>query len=312
MLLFVPVILQAQKLEIESNIKFLALGDSYTIGHNVAIDQRWPVQLISQFRKRGLDCSDAEIIATTGWRTDDLKKAIDQAQLSNTYNLVGLLIGVNNFYQGKTSADYAPQFEALLNRAIELAGGNKSHVFVLSIPDYGYTPFGKSDQQNISKGIDAFNSVNKSITKKLGVMYFDITPISRRGLNEPELVAGDGLHPSGKMYALWVQSILKKAVFQDESGDGEITGTENGESLGITIFPNPFHKQLILENIPGREDQVSITLADAKGSLALESNEKVIDGKLVIDTSRLSDGIYYYKLAGKAGVLKYGKVIRSF
>ena len=116
-----------------------------------------------------------------------------------------MLIGVNNYYQGKSAESYTPEFEELLRTAITLAGGDKSRVFVVSIPDYGYTPFGKDKQATISAGIDAFNAVNKSIAQKLGIKYIYITDISRKGLTEPDLVAADGLHPSGKMYGAWVE-----------------------------------------------------------------------------------------------------------
>jgi lysophospholipase L1-like esterase len=118
------------------------------------------------------------------------------------------LIGVNNQYQGKSAAAYEPEFEELLKMAIEFAGGDKSKVFVVSIPDYGFTPFGKEKKESITKAIDEFNAVNKSITEKYKIKYFDIMPISRKGFEDPELVAGDGLHPSGKMYTAWVERII--------------------------------------------------------------------------------------------------------
>lgn len=191
------------------NWKFLALGDSYTIGESVAEDQRWPVQLVVALKKRSWSVELPTIVATTGWRTDQLKSAIDTTDLAQDYDLVSLLIGVNNQYQGRSISEYRKEFSELLQNAIDLAGGNKSRVFVLSIPDYGYTPFGKAKQQTISNEIDAFNDVNRRITEKNGVMYIDITDISRRGFEDPELVAGDGLHPSAKMYTLWVERILK-------------------------------------------------------------------------------------------------------
>jgi lysophospholipase L1-like esterase len=198
----------AQKLIIKDEVKFLALGDSYTIGESVAVSFRWPMQLVDSLQRRGVDCLQPKIIATTGWRTDQLKHAISRSRLKGEYNLVSLLIGVNNYYQGKSVESYAPEFEELLKIAIQLAGGHKSAVFVLSIPDYGYTPFGKENQEKISAGIDAYNDVNKSITEKYGVKYYSITDISRRGLNEPDLIATDGLHPSEKMYSEWVERIL--------------------------------------------------------------------------------------------------------
>jgi len=209
--MFISMQSMAQPLKIADGVKFLALGDSYTIGESVDARQRWPVQLATALRKKGITCSDPIIIATTGWRTDDLKNAIQHAHLKPEYTLVSLLIGVNNYYQGKSAESYAPEFEELLHTAIHLAGGIKSHVFVLSIPDYGYTPFGKEKQAEISQGIDAFNAVNKTIAGRLGITYINITDISRHGFTEPDLVAGDGLHPSGKMYTAWVARILAAA-----------------------------------------------------------------------------------------------------
>jgi lysophospholipase L1-like esterase len=198
----------AQKLIVGEEVKLLALGDSYTIGESVLLRSRWPVQLLDSLSAKGIDCPEPRIIAKTGWRTDDLKAAILRAKLKPEYNRVSLLIGVNNYYQGKSAESYAPEFEELLKIAIDLAGGVKSNVFVLSIPDYGYTPFGMDNQERISAGIDAYNAVNKSITEKSGVRYISITDISRKGLAEPDLVASDGLHPSEKMYAEWVERIL--------------------------------------------------------------------------------------------------------
>jgi len=159
-----------------------------------------------------MEFSKPTIIATTGWRTDDLKKAVPAAHLKNEYGLVSLLIGVNNQYQGKPADRYAVEFEDLLKTAIQLAGGKKENVFVVSIPDYGYTPFGKSAQSNISSALDEFNAINKRLTQKHGIKYINITDISRKGLEQPELVAPDGLHPSGKMYALWVGRIVESLV----------------------------------------------------------------------------------------------------
>jgi lysophospholipase L1-like esterase len=206
----------SQPLSQNTPLRFLALGDSYTIGESVAEVQRWPAQLAEALRKRGIACRNPDIIAVTGWRTDDLKKAIDASSFTKNYDLVSLLIGVNNQYQGKSVEDYSKEFEDLLNTAIGYAGGDASKVFVLSIPDYGFTPFGFPRQPQISLQIDTFNSVNKHITKGKGVAYIDITDISRLGLKEPALVAGDGLHPSGKMYRLWVNRILD--VFFSQAG----------------------------------------------------------------------------------------------
>jgi lysophospholipase L1-like esterase len=202
----------AQKIIVEDNLRFLALGDSYTIGESVTTDLRWPVMFVDSLHHRGINASEPNIIATTGWRTDELKRAIEKARFKGTFSMVSLLIGVNNFYQGKSADAYATEFEDLLKTAIKLADNKKDHVFVLSIPDYGFTPFGQDKREQITPGIDTFNKINRDITERLGVAYFDITPISRKGLAEPDLVASDGLHPSGKMYAQWVQLILKDAT----------------------------------------------------------------------------------------------------
>lgn len=193
----------------QTKLNFLALGDSYTIGESVAENERWPNQLANAFREKGINMADPKIIATTGWRTDDLKNAIIRENPDKNFDYVSLLIGVNNQYQGKSAASYAPEFEELLKMAIAFADGKKERVFVLSIPDYGFTPFGKEKKESITKAIDEFNNVNKSIAEKYDVRYFDITPISRKGFENPSLVANDGLHPSGKMYSEWVRVILK-------------------------------------------------------------------------------------------------------
>lgn len=190
-------------------IKFLALGDSYTIGESVKEEERWPEQLAAALRRKNYAVQKPRIIATTGWRTDQLKKAIVEANLKPEYNLVSLLIGVNNQYQGKSVAEYAIEFEDLLKTAIKLAGGKKENVFVVSIPDYGYTPFGKPTQKKISKELDEFNAISKKITEVKGIQYINITDISRLGLDQPNLVAEDKLHPSGKMYGLWVDGMME-------------------------------------------------------------------------------------------------------
>ncbi|MBT1706142.1 SGNH/GDSL hydrolase family protein [Chryseosolibacter indicus] len=202
----------AQTLSKTEPIKFLALGDSYTIGESVSENERWPALLGLVLKEEGYSVSDTLIIATTGWRTDDLKRAIQAQKPDQHFNLVSLLIGVNNQYQGKSVESYEPEFEDLLSIAIQHAGGDRSKVFVVSIPDYGYTPFGKDKQVEISKAIDAFNSANQKITEHYGIKYINITDISRRGFEDSSLVAADGLHPSGKMYGLWVERIAEALI----------------------------------------------------------------------------------------------------
>jgi lysophospholipase L1-like esterase len=192
----------------QTAIRYLAIGDSYTIGERVAINERYPEQLVEALRKDNIAVQSSRIIARTGWTTEDLSTAITDAQINDsTYSMVSLLIGVNNQYRGRNVETYIPEFEKLLQKAIQLAGGKKEKVFVVSIPDYAYTPFGNGNAQ-ISAGIDAYNKVNKDISDKYGVVYINITPISREGLMDKELVATDGLHPSGKQYKRWVDLML--------------------------------------------------------------------------------------------------------
>ncbi len=196
----------------QKKIRYLALGDSYTIGESVQPTHNYPQLLENNLKEAGLTVNETKIIAKTGWRTDNLIDAIRQGKLSGPYEIVTLLIGVNNQYQHKPIEQYKKEFKELLEMAIELAGGNKNHVFVISIPDYGFTPFGLSNQPSISSEIDAYNAINKRIAKELNVKRFDITPISRRGIKQPELVAEDGLHPSGKMYQDWVELFGNKII----------------------------------------------------------------------------------------------------
>lgn len=196
---------------------YLALGDSYTIGESVAESKRWPVQLVNQVNAKDLDfkIADPKIIATTGWTTQELKKAIYEEKPVKGYDFVSLLIGVNNQYRGYPTEDYPGEFKSLLDIAIEHASGDEQKVIVVSIPDYGYTPFGEPKKAAISKGIDDYNRINKEISSEYGVKYYDITPISRKGLDDTDLVAGDKLHPSGKQYGLWVDLILKDESLLD-------------------------------------------------------------------------------------------------
>jgi lysophospholipase L1-like esterase len=185
--------------------RYLALGDSYTIGESVAASDRFPVQLARQ-----LKLGDPEIIAKTGWTTDELNAAIDAAKPHGPYGLVTLLIGVNNQYRGRDADEYRREFAALLQRAIGFAGGNAKHVVVVSIPDWGVTPFAEGrDRTKIGHEIDHFNAINREETQRAGARYADITPVSRRNKT---LVAPDGLHPSAAMYGEWVKVIAGAAA----------------------------------------------------------------------------------------------------
>ena len=186
----------------KSNLKYLALGDSYTIGENIAFEDAYPNQIV-----RELSLIDSvNVIAKTGWTTNELIDTLSKSYLDK-YDVVSLLIGVNNQYRGYQIDKYVMEFENLLIRAIDYSK-NKKNVFVLSIPDYGVTPFGKvRGQEKIYKEINSYNDINRVLAEKYNVLYFDITEISRKAENDTSLLAEDTLHPSKKMYKMWVDKL---------------------------------------------------------------------------------------------------------
>ncbi len=183
---------------------YLALGDSYTIGESVPLYESFPYQLVQLLRNSGLAFHSAEIIAKTGWTTDELQAGINNTHFSASYDFVSLLIGVNNQYRGRPVDEYAGEFEALVNQCIRFAENKRDCIFILSIPDWGVTPFAEGrDRAAIAKAIDAYNAVNKSIAGKYSIPYVDITAGTREAAHDNTLLAADGLHPSGKEYARW-------------------------------------------------------------------------------------------------------------
>ena len=192
------------------NHTLLCLGDSYTIGESVAENERFPMQTVELLKHDGINFDKPTIIAKTGWTTDELAAAIKEANYTAPAEgaYVTLLIGVNNQYRNRDAEEYRKQFVELLNTALNYAHGKKEHVFVLSIPDWGMTPFAENDargKEEIGNAIDLFNSINKEESIKAHVNYIDITPISRQVNVLPDFVAGYGLHPSGKMYTEWAK-----------------------------------------------------------------------------------------------------------
>lgn len=199
-------------------MRYLALGDSYTIGEAVPETARWPVQMAAALRHGGRGLSDPQIIAATGWTTDELSSAMDQAetngQLRRDYALVSLLIGVNNQYRGRDLENFRQEFSALLARAIALAGGRQWRVLVLSIPDWGVTRFGRDsgrDTARIAHELDAFNAAAQAECRRRGVAFVDITAVSRRLGARADMQAEDGLHPSAAMYGEWTHLALPEA-----------------------------------------------------------------------------------------------------
>jgi lysophospholipase L1-like esterase len=192
-------------------LTYLALGDSYTIGEGVEENGRWPLQLVQALRDEGIGLANPRIIAQTGWTTDELDAAIDKAEPLGEFDLVSLLIGVNNQYRDRGLDEYRLQFAALLERAISFAGRRTERVMALSIPDWGVTPFAQQQPRStklIGEQIDAFNTAAREICEAAGVAFIDITPVSRERGGEPEMLAADGLHPSAAMYAQWAKLAL--------------------------------------------------------------------------------------------------------
>lgn len=196
---------------------FLALGDSYTVGEAVPLHESFPYQTVQLLRKANLHFHAPEIVAKTGWTTFELAEQILHTKLNEHYDFVTLLIGVNNQYRELSINDYANEFEFLLKKAIHFAGEKKENVIVLSIPDWGITPFAKKrDSKKVTTEIDAYNKINRLIAEHNKVKYIDITPHTRMAKNDDSLITSDGLHPSGSAYAQWaamladtIRSILK-------------------------------------------------------------------------------------------------------
>jgi lysophospholipase L1-like esterase len=202
----------------ESGMNYLALGDSYTIGEGVAESARWPNQLAALLRADGIALEDPRIIATTGWTTAELSAAIDAAEPLGRWQFVSLLIGVNNQYRGLDVAGFRAEFGQLLQRAIGFAGGRPDRVLVLAIPDWGVTPFAAGrDRATIAAELDGYNAAKRAVCAALGVAFVDIAPVSRARGSEPDMLAADGLHPSGALYAEW--AALARPVARRLLGD---------------------------------------------------------------------------------------------
>jgi lysophospholipase L1-like esterase len=191
--------------------RYLALGDSYTIGEGVPEAERWPNLWAAALARIGDDVAPPRIIAQTGWTTDELAAAMDAAEPLGRWELVSLLIGVNDQYRGRTAEDYAARYAPLLERAIALAGDRPERVLALSIPDWSVTPFARAsgrDRAGIAAQIDAFNAVARAACAMRGVAFLDITGLTREAGMDPAMLADDGLHPSGAMYRAWVEKIF--------------------------------------------------------------------------------------------------------
>ena len=195
-----------------SMLRFLALGDSYTAGEGVSPEECWPALLANLLRDQGMPVASPKIIARTGWTTRELIAAIDAAQLSKDHALVTLLIGVNDQYRGRSVRDYAPQFSEALGRAVACASDDPSRVIVVSIPDWGATPFAEThDRDAIAREIGEFNTAGRAESLNAGAQYVDVTTLSREVRLDASLLASDALHPSPRMYKLWAQAVAPTA-----------------------------------------------------------------------------------------------------
>jgi lysophospholipase L1-like esterase len=194
------------------SLRFLALGDSYTIGEGVAENDRWSVQLAARLRNDGIDIGEPTIIARTGWTTNELMAGIDRAKPGGVFHLVTLQIGVNNQYRGLSEDEFLKELQELLEFAVEFAGGDTSRVLVLSIPDWGVTPFAEGrDRAAIAAEIDRYNVLQRREAERLNCHFIDVTSPSRKAAHDHSLLTSDGLHPSAKMYEHWTTLVLPVA-----------------------------------------------------------------------------------------------------
>jgi lysophospholipase L1-like esterase len=263
----------------------LALGDSYTIGASVEVNERWPHQLVSQLRTLGVEADFPDYIATSGWTTQNLLGRM-QNELPNekSYNLISILIGVNNQYQGRNIDEYEPDLREIIELALDLVNRDSRRIMILSIPDYAYTPFG-SGFENISEEIDAYNSIKQRVAGEYKIPFINITDISREGLITTSLVASDGLHPSGEQYARWVQqAIVPRLLFEKSLSDME---QEEMDRAAIRLYPNPSGPLLYMD---GDLEIDRIHIYNVMGKMVLDSG--IIGLPARIDVSHLESGAY--------------------
>lgn len=195
----------------ELNYSYLALGDSYTIGEGVAEDERWPMQLVESLRERGYKVAPPKIIAQTGWTTKDLFDAVEnELHYTRKFDLVSILIGVNNQFRGKSKREYEEELNEIFRVALNYSKRRERGVFALSIPDYSVTPYVTENAEEIREEIDEFNDIFRRVAAEHEVDFYNITPISREAARDPDLIVQDGLHPSGTMYRFWVQEIIEE------------------------------------------------------------------------------------------------------
>ncbi len=278
-----------QKITIDKEVTMLALGDSYTIGQSVAIAERWPHQFIDQLGLLGIEADYPDYIATTGWTTRRLIQGMKfMLDREKDYNLVSILIGVNNQFQRIDITSYEPDLREIIDRALQIVSQDTSRLFILSIPDYAYTSYGAGNA-NISKEIDDYNTIKKQLAAEYGIAYIDVTTISRLGLLKPSLVAGDGLHPSATQYKEWVREIIPRLdLDQILAGNNRELLTENP----VKVYPNPTSSILhINSNLDLNRARVFNTLGGLVYDRVLETKPAQLD------LSHLDPGFYIMRLS---------------
>jgi lysophospholipase L1-like esterase len=281
--IMISVPLPGQYVSLSGEVKMLALGDSYTIGESVEVNGRWPHQLIDNIRAMGYEGAYPDYVATTGWTTRRLIQGISSmVDREKTYNLVSILIGVNNQYQGIDIATYEPDLRTIIDRALEIVNQDTSALLILSIPDYAYTPFG-GGSETISREIDEYNSIKRRVAAEYQIAFVDITPISRGGLSNSSLVAGDGLHPSEVQYGQWVKSIIPKLRFKISLG----SFSEQVSEEPISVYPNPARSLLYIDSL---EEISRISIYNATGQVV--SDRLIRSRAAEMDLSNLDSGIY--------------------
>ncbi len=240
LVLFILLYFPAKSEFVQDTIRFIALGDSYTIGQSIDKSDRWPNQFIDSLFELGFDIEKNDILATTGWTTGKLLQALNDSDLIQDYNLVSILIGVNNFYQNQPVGTFRLELSKIIDFALTLTNQDTSALFLMTIPDYGYTPFGESQKDVISENTNLYNQIKDSTAKEYGIRLVNITPISRNGIIDPDLVANDGLHPSEKQYRLWVNMVIEKLINDfDTKTEGvknkmDYTLSQNGKEFKLS------------------------------------------------------------------------------
>jgi lysophospholipase L1-like esterase len=278
----------SQKIFIDPEIRMLALGDSYTIGQSVPVTERWPHQFIDFLREKGVVAEYPDYIATTGWTTKNLLQGMDtKLDDGKSYNLVSILIGVNNQYQELDIKTYEPDLRIVIDQALDIADNETSKLFMLSVPDYAYTPFGNG-RTSISEGIDAYNAINKRIATEYGITRVDVTPISRQGLINPALVTGDGLHPSGLQYSLWIEKIEPELEFSQAVRVEKNPVSSKESSWKLQVVPNP-----AISNVQVFSDKKPdlLRIWNIHGIQIAEIRNPVMPFQL--DISAFSPGVYF-------------------